>query len=96
MNGRTDRWTDRQIGANLNAPQTMVTGYKKTVSNVVEKLVEHGIHCLPCSYTNYVINNIIKATMTSHCQSDVTAEPHSAKGLCKTFDNFVVAIVIDL
>ena len=41
-------------------------------------------------------NNIIIATMTSHCQSDVTAEPHSAKGLCKTFDNFVVAMVIDL
>ena len=25
---------------------------KKTVSIVIEKLVEHGIHCLPCSYTN--------------------------------------------
>ena len=72
----------------------MVTGYK-TVSNVTEKMVEHGIHCLPCSYTNYVINNIIIATMT-HCQSDVTAEPHSAEGLCKTFDNFVVVMVIDL
>ena len=93
MNGRTDRRTDRQIGGNLNAPMTMFTGYKKTVSNVIEKLVEHGIHCLPCSYTNYVINNII-ATMTSHCQNDVTAEP--AKRLCKTFDNFVVAMVIDL
>ena len=29
---------------------------KKTVSNVIEKLVEHDIHCLPCSYTNDVIN----------------------------------------
>ena len=96
MNGRTDRRTDRLIGANLNAPMTMFTGYKKTISNVIEKLVEHGIHCLPCSYTNYVINNIIIATMTSHYQNDVTAEPHSAKGLCKTFDNFVVAMVIDL
>ena len=76
-------------------PLTVFTGYK-TVSNVIEKLVEHGIHCLPCSYTNYVINNIVIATMTSHCQSGVTAEPHSAKGLCKTFDYFVVAVVIDL
>ena len=93
MNGRTDR----QIGANLNAPPPRLWSRGiKTVSNVIEKLVEHGIHCLPCSYTNYVINNIIIATMTSHCQSDVTAEPHSAKGLCKTFDNFGVAIVIDL
>ena len=29
---------------------------KKTVSSVTEKLVEHGIHCLPCSYTNDVID----------------------------------------
>ena len=29
---------------------------KKAVSNVIEKLLEHGIHCLPCSYTNDVIN----------------------------------------
>ena len=96
MNGRTDRRTDRQIGANLNGPLTVFTGYKKTVSNVIKKLVDHGIHCLPCSYTNYVINNIVIAIMTSHCQSDVTAEPHSAKGVCKTFDYFVVAVVIDL
>ena len=34
--------------------------------------------------------------MMSHCQSDVIAEPHSAKGLRKTFDYFVVAVVIDL
>ena len=27
---------------------------KKKVSNVTEKLVEHGIHCLPCSYINDV------------------------------------------
>ena len=29
---------------------------RKTVSNVIENLVGHGIHCLPCSYTNDVIN----------------------------------------
>ena len=27
---------------------------KKTVSNVIEKFVEHSIHCLPCSYMNDV------------------------------------------
>ena len=28
----------------------------KTVSDISEKLVEHGIHCLPCFYTNDVID----------------------------------------
>ena len=27
-----------------------------SVSYVIEKLMEHGIHCLPCSYTNEVID----------------------------------------
>ena len=31
-------------------------GETKTVSNVTEQLVEHGIHSLPCSYTNGVID----------------------------------------
>ena len=26
-----------------------------SVCNVIENLAEHGIHCLPCSYTNDVI-----------------------------------------
>ena len=29
---------------------------KQKVSNVIEKLVEHGIHCLPCSCTNDAID----------------------------------------
>ena len=29
---------------------------RKTVSNVIEKMVAHGIHCLPCSFTNDVID----------------------------------------
>ena len=29
---------------------------KKAVSNVTEKMVEHGIPCLPCPYTDDVIN----------------------------------------
>ena len=27
-----------------------------SVCNLIENGVEHGIHCLPCSYTNEVIN----------------------------------------
>ena len=27
---------------------------KTTVSNVIGNLVEHGIHCLPCSYENNI------------------------------------------
>ena len=27
-----------------------------TVSTVIEKLVEHGIHCLPCAYLNDIID----------------------------------------
>ena len=33
-----------------------VSGERISVCNVIENLVEHGIHCLPCSYTNDVIN----------------------------------------
>ena len=29
---------------------------ENSVCNVIEKLVEHGIHCLTCSYTNDVID----------------------------------------
>ena len=35
-----------------------------SVYNAIEKLLEHIIHCLPCSYTNDVI--ILLATMTSY------------------------------
>ena len=33
-----------------------VTVERISVCNAVEKLMEHGIHCLPCSYTNHVID----------------------------------------
>ena len=29
-----------------------------SVCNIIEKLMEYGIHCLACSYTNNVINMI--------------------------------------
>ena len=40
----------------LRKSEVYVKKTKKTVSNATEKLVEHGIHCLPCSYTNDVID----------------------------------------
>ena len=33
-----------------------VTVKRIPVCNVTEKLMEHGIHCLPCSYSNDFIN----------------------------------------
>ena len=33
-----------------------VSGERISICNVIEKLAEHGIHCLPCSYTNDVID----------------------------------------
>ena len=33
-----------------------VTEERISVCNVILKLMEHGIHCLPCSYTNDVIS----------------------------------------
>ena len=33
-----------------------VTVDRNSVCNVTEKLMEHGIHCLPCSYTNDIID----------------------------------------
>ena len=33
-----------------------VTNERISVCYVIEKLMEHGIHCLPCSYTNDVMD----------------------------------------
>ena len=33
-----------------------VTVERISVCNVIEKWMEHGIHCLPCSYTNDIID----------------------------------------
>ena len=33
-----------------------VTVERISVCNVIEKLMKHGVHCLPCPYTNDVIN----------------------------------------
>ena len=69
---------------------------KKTVSNVVEKLVEHSIHCLPCSYTNDVID-ISSLQLRRLTDVKVTSSKrYSTKGLGKTFDDSIVAMVTDL
>ena len=36
-----------------------VTVERISVCNVIEKLLGHGIHCLPCSYTNDIINMLL-------------------------------------
>ena len=40
--------------------------------------------------------SFIRATMTSQCQNDVIGTTFCQKGLSKTFDNSVVAMVTDL
>ena len=42
-----------------------------SVCNIIENFAEHGIHCLPCSYTNDVINVAVK-TVTSYVLSIVS------------------------
>ena len=36
-----------------------VTAARISVCNVIEKLMEHGIHCLPWSYTDNVIDLLL-------------------------------------
>ena len=36
-----------------------VTAERISVYDVTEKLMEHGVHCLPCSYTNDVIDLLL-------------------------------------
>ena len=36
--------------------KSKVSVERLSVCNVIEKLMEHGIHCLPCSYATDVIN----------------------------------------
>ena len=36
--------------------QSEITVERNSVCNVTEKLMENGIHCLPCSYINDVID----------------------------------------
>ena len=66
---------------------------KTTVSNVNEKLVEHGIHGLPYSYTSDVIN------VYSHSNYDViliSDDVIETPRLSQTFDNSVVGMITNL
>ena len=59
------------------------------------KQVEYGLRCLPCSYTNDVID-LSSEQLCRHVDVKVTSSgPHSAKSLSKAFDNSVVAMVTD-
>ena len=62
-----------------------------SVCNVIEKLMEHGIHCLPCSYSNdirdYDCDTDFKVTSLG-CQY--------IKVLSTAIDYSLVAMVTDL
>ena len=58
---------DLQINTELNELRIIICLRKSKVSiermsvhNVIENFVEHAIHCLPCIYTNDVINMLAK------------------------------------
>ena len=66
---------------------------KKQVSNVIEKFVEHGMHCLPCSYANDILD-LSSWQLWCHIDAKMTSSwRYSAKGHSKTFDSSIVAMV---
>ena len=68
-----------------------------SVCNVIEKLAEHGIHYLPCSDTTDVIDLLPKQLFKVHMDGQVTSSRHhSAKVLCATVGNTIVATVTAL
>ena len=67
-----------------------------SVCKVIEKMEEQGIHCLPCSYTNDVID-LLQWQLWCHIDFKVTSsECHSDKVLSTTVGYSLVAIVTDL
>ena len=73
-----------------------VSGRRISVCNVIENIEEHGIYCLPCSYTNYIINLLLQHLW---CHTDLTwnhPDVISAKVLSTTVVYSPVAIVTDL
>ena len=54
-----------------------------SVYNVIEKLAEHGIHCLPCSRTYYVIYVSIATKNSYWCLNDVIETSLSQCSKCK-------------
>ena len=66
-----------------------------SVCNVTEKLMEDGIHCLPCSYTIDIID-LLPQQLRRHIDFKVTSSRcHSFKKLSLTFGHSLVAMVTD-
>ena len=58
-------------------------------------MIEHGIHCLPCSYINVI--DLLPKQLWRHIDFKVTSSGcHSPKGLSITVGNFLVAMVTDV
>ena len=55
---------DLRISISLR--KSKVTVERISVYIVIEKLMEHGIRCLPCSYTNDDIDLLLKSSMASY------------------------------
>ena len=67
-----------------------------SVCNVIEKLMEHGIHCLPCFYTRDIIS-LFRKQLGPHIDFKVTSLGcHFVKVLSTTVGYSLVAMVTDL
>ena len=60
---RTKKTKEKEINNELNdlriiicLRKSEVTDLRISVCNFIENMMEHGIHCLPCSNTNDVID----------------------------------------
>ena len=69
-----------------------VTIERISADNVIEKLMEHGIHYLPCSYTN----DITELLPSNYTDFNVASRCHSVKVLTTTVGYSLVAMVTDL
>ena len=61
-----------------------------SVCNVTEKLMEYGIHCLPCSYT-YEVIDLLALQLLRHIDFKVC---HSVKVLSTTVGYSIVAMTL--
>ena len=55
----------RKLKKNICVRKSEVSMKRISGFNVIENLMEHGIHCLPSSYTNDVINVTVKTLLMS-------------------------------
>ena len=75
--------------------KSVVTLVRFTVSNVIEKLMEHSIHCQPYSFTNDIIDLLLQQLL---CHTDfkvMSLECHYVKVLNTTVGYSLVAMVTD-